>query len=213
MNNLRDLIGKKFGKLTIIKRVENDKNDRTQYLCKCDCGKEKIIRGSSITSGNTRSCGCLSGRKKTQELYNTRIYKIWSNIKSRCTNPNYKRFQDYGGRGISVCKDWNKFDNFKDWAMSNGYADNLTIDRIDNNGNYEPNNCRWVTQKINSHNKRNNLYFTHQNKTQCLKEWAEELNIDYILLYNRIIKRKWNFEKAIITPIMENRRNRNAKHR
>ncbi|MBR6551974.1 MAG: hypothetical protein IKT89_03940 [Clostridia bacterium] len=209
MNNL---IGKIFGELTVIKRVENDKNNRTQWLCKCSCGREKIIRGSSLTSGNSKTCGCQSGKKKTQELYGSRLYRVWANIKSRCTNPNYPRFKDYGGRGIALCESWLIFENFKCWALSNGYTDKLTIDRIDNNGNYEPNNCRWVTQKINNTNKRNNLIFTYKNKSMCLKKWAEELNIDYILLYNRVLRRNWDFEKAITTPLMENRRNRNAKY-
>lgn len=213
MNKIKDLTNKKFGKLTVLKRVENDKNKRTQWLCKCECGKEKIIRGSSLTSGNTLSCGCLVGKPKKQELYGTRLYKIWANMKSRCFNPNTINFKNYGGRGITVCEDWLVFDGFKDWALKNDYNDRLQIDRIDNDKNYTPNNCRWVLPKINSSNKRNNLIFTYKNKTQCLKMWAEELNIDYILLYNRIIVRKWSFEKAILTPLIKNRRNHNAKYR
>lgn len=116
--------------------------------------------------------------------------------------------------GITICNEWiESFENFSKWALNNGYADSLAIDRINNNENYEPSNCRWVSNKINSLNKRNNLIFEYQNKKQCLKMWAEELNIDYVLLYNRIVRRKWTFEKAISTPIMTNRRNRNAKHR
>lgn len=154
MNNLKNLIGQRFGKLTVIKRVGNDKNNRVQYLCKCECGSTKIIRGSSLTSGNTKSCGCNFGRKKTQSFYGTRLYRIWANIKSRCTNPKYIRFEDYGGRGINICDEWKEFNNFKDWAL--------------------------------------------------------KLNIDYILLYNRIVIRKWSFEKAINTPIMTNGRKKSA---
>ena len=219
MRKLHNLTGQKFGELTVIQRAENDIKGRTQWLCQCDCGKQKIIRGSSLTSGNTKSCGCLSIEKLkkmsiTHKMAKTRLYKIWANIKTRCLNPKYSRFCDYGGRGIKVCNEWkNNFKAFYDWAIANGYKEDLTIDRINVNGNYEPENCRWVTPKINSSNKRNNFIFKYNNKEQCLKSWAEELNIDYILLYNRIIKRKWNFEKAIKTPIMTNRRNRYAKHR
>jgi hypothetical protein len=219
MSKLKDLTGQKFGELTVIQRAENDKKGRTQWLCQCDCGKQKIIRGSSLTFGNTKSCGCLSIEKlkkmsSTHKMAKTRLYKIWANIKTRCLNPKYPRFCDYGGRGITICNEWiESFENFSKWALNNGYADSLAIDRINNNGNYEPSNCRWVSNKINSLNKRNNLIFEYQNKKQCLKMWAEELNIDYVLLYNRIVRRKWTFEKAISTPIMTNRRNRNAKYR
>ena len=147
-----------------------------------------------------------------EKLYKTRLYEIWRNIKTRCYNKKYKRYYDYGGRGITLCDKWlNNFKTFYDWSIQNGYTDKLTIDRINNNGNYCPENCRWVTPKTNSANRRNNLNFKYNGKEQCLKIWAEELNIDYFLLYSRIIRRKWDFEKAIKTPIMENMRNRNAK--
>lgn len=210
MNKLKDLTGQKFEKLTVIKRVENDKNNRVQYLCKCECGSIKIIRGSSLTSGNTKSCGCNFGRKKTQSFYGTRLYRIWANIKSRCTNPKYIRFEDYGGRGINICDEWKEFNNFKDWSLKHNYSDALQIDRINNNGNYGPSNCHWVKPFENSRNKRNNLFFTYKDTTLCLKDWALKLNIDYILLYNRIVIRKWSFEKAINTPIMTNRRKKSA---
>lgn len=204
------LTGQKFGLLTVLKRAENDKNNRIQYLCKCECGNIKVIRGSSLTSGNTKSCGCGSGRKKTQPFYGTRLYRIWANIKTRCTNPKYKRFIDYGGRGIKVCQEWENFDNFKNWALEHNYSNNLQIDRINNNGNYEPHNCRWVEPFKNSRNKRNNLVFSYKGENLCLKEWAIKLNIDYMLLYCRIVTRKWSFEKAINTPIMTNRRKKSA---
>jgi hypothetical protein len=212
------LTGKKFGKLTVLEKVENKKQEKTKWLCRCDCGKTKIIRGSSLTSGNTKSCGCYAKELvktnfSTHNLAKHPLYKIWANMKSRCENHKNINFSNYGGRGIKVCEEWQEFKPFYDWAISNGYEKKLNIDRINNDGNYEPKNCRWVSPKVNSSNKRNNINFTYKNKTLCLKEWAEELNLDYILLYNRIIKRKWNFEKAIKTPIMENRRNKNAKHR
>lgn len=143
----------------------------------------------------------------TNKYYQTRIYRIWSNMKNRCNNKNYRRYNDYGGRGITVCNEWLKFDGFLDWALSNGYSDELTIDRIDNNGNYCPSNCRFVSPKKNSNNKRTNLYFIKDGETHTLKEWSEILGIDYILLYCRIRKRNWSFEKAISVPIQEKYRN------
>lgn len=209
--NFKDLTGKKFNKLLVLERVENDKKGRVMYKCKCDCGNFKIIRSSSIISGNTKSCGCAKGRKNNNPYYGTRLYSIWSNMKNRCMNPKYKKFNDYGGRGINVCNKWLKFEYFKNWALSNGYADNLQIDRIDNNKGYNPNNCRFITPKLNSSNKRNNLIYEYNNQIKTLKQWSESLNIDYLLLYNRIILRNWSFEKAITTPKIENRRNKNAK--
>lgn len=217
MGKLKDLTGQKFGKLTVIERTKNQ-GKHTVWVCKCECGNIKIIRGSSLTSKNTLSCGCLV-KDKVKKMFtkhnnsNTRLYKIWANIKSRCLNPKVNNYCNYGGRGIKICEEWLLYENFYKWANCNNYSDILQIDRIDVNGNYEPNNCRWVTPKEQSNNKRNNLIFEYKNKSQTLKKWAEDLKIDYMLLYNRIIRNKWTFEKAITVPIMENRRNRNAKHR
>lgn len=217
MGKLKDLTGQRFGKLTVIERAEND-GKRTQWLCKCDCGKIFAVWSSALISGNTKSCGCaiIEINKKNFSTHNqsyTRLYRIWANIKTRCTNDKYNRFCDYGGRGITICNEWLEFENFYNWAMSNGYNNTLTIERVNNNANYEPSNCIWTTMAEQSTNKRSNLLFTYKNKTLCLKQWAKELNIDYILLYNRIVKRKWSFDKAITTPLMKNRRNKNAKHR
>lgn len=180
-----DLTGQQYGRLTVIKRAENiGKN--VAWLCKCECGKEKAVLGSHLKSGATQSCGCLlkehtkSLTKPTHGMSESRLYNIYAAMKQRCYNQGIKSFKDYGGRGIEVCEEWrNSFEAFYEWAMANGYADNLTLDRIDVNGNYEPTNCRWATRKEQNNNKRNNCKITYKDETHTLAEWIEILKAEY----------------------------------
>lgn len=149
-------IGEKFGRLTVISRNTKEK----KWTCICECGNTVSVIASNLNKGNTKSCGCLqrdirsiTGKKHGME--GTKIYHVWKSMKQRCFNSNHKSFKYYGGRGITVCDEWkNDFQAFYDWAMANGYKEGLTIDRIDANGNYEPSNCEWVTQKQNNSHRR-----------------------------------------------------------
>jgi hypothetical protein len=203
MSKFIDLTGQKFNRLTVIKRVENSKKGDVRWLCQCECGNSKIIAGDSLKAGMTKSCGCYnkeiaSKRLKTHGLTKTRLYRIWSHIKERCYNPNHDAYKNYGGRGIKMCSEWlSDFVNFYNWAIINGYADNLTIDRINNNSDYNPKNCHWVNRTYQNRNRRNTIKFTYENESKTLQEWAEIKNIKYHTLYQRVYKLNWTIEKAI----------------
>lgn len=204
MSKFIDRTGQKFGRLTVLERVENNKFNQVQWKCKCDCGKEVIVKSYFLTTNQTKSCGCLKKEqdyiniaKKTHNMSNTRLYNIWRHMKSRCANPNNKRHKFYFDKGITVCEEWkNDFMNFYKWAMKNGYKENLTIDRINNDGNYEPNNCRWATIKEQNNNQSNNIKIKYGNKIYTLNELSKKYNIKKNTLYLRI-KRNWSIERAL----------------
>lgn len=156
---LNNLTGERFGMLTVLSLKNTDGGHGAKWLCQCDCGNKVVVRSDGLTTGHTTSCGCYrdSGVPKIRHgMTNTRLHREWNAMKQRCNNPNFKQFKDYGGRGIKVCDEWNGkhgFDNFLKWAKENGQRDDLEIDRIDNDGNYEPSNCRWVTHKENMNNR------------------------------------------------------------
>ena len=188
-----DLTGKKFGKLEVI-GVHDTGSRKTYYVCQCDCGNIKVVRADALISGATKSCGCI---KKEQDKINlsanhkhkmsgTRIYETWQDMKRRCYNKQNARYDRYGGRGITVCEEWlNDFQSFYDWAINNGYSDDLTIDRIDNDGNYEPSNCRWSTAKEQCNNRGSNINITIGNATKSLMCRCEIFNVDYKKVYAR----------------------------
>jgi hypothetical protein len=158
---VNDILGKKFGNLLVLKRNGSDSGGHAMWLCICDCGKHTVVRGSHLRSSSTLSCGCEAGSKakykyssSKKNIYTRRLYNIWFGMKRRCENVSCKDYRYYGGRGISICEAWKDFDSFCEWSLNNGYKDNLTIDRIDNDGNYEPSNCRWVTMEVQFKNKR-----------------------------------------------------------
>jgi len=195
MRKLIDLKGKKFNRLTVIERYhENNIHNKPLWLCKCDCGKETIVNGLSLKNGNTKSCGCyakeiqkLSSNKKSKHnLRNTRLYNIWRGMKKRCYDLKNKDYKNYGKRGIKICEEWlNDFKTFYDWAMSNGYKDNLTIDRIDTNGNYEPNNCRWTDLETQQNNRRNTEHITIGNDSKTMSQWARTIGVHHSSISNK----------------------------
>ena len=199
MGRFKDLTGLRFGKLTVVGRAESAANGRIQWTCKCDCGNHTVCMAYNLLNGHTQSCGCLheNGTRTTHGMRRTRLYRIWSDMKSRCNNQNRPRYSDYGGRGIVVCEEWEQsFEAFSDWALANGYCDGLTIDRIDNDGDYRPENCRWITRHDQGSNKRNNNLLTLNGETKTISQWAKITGIDR----RTIAKRKklgWTDERAL----------------
>lgn len=207
-NNLIDMTGMTFGHLTVIKRAPDkiiSGEKVVHWYCKCDCGNPElaIVSGHNLRNGHTISCGCRIGGV-THGKSNTNIYKVYGDMFQRCKNPNCDRYKDYGGRGIFICDEWDGygdgFVNFYEWSMANGYSDDLTIDRIDNNGPYAPWNCRWTTMEEQSNNRRNNVLITCDGETLTASQWAKKLGVRPETLLARH-KRGWSDEDIIKIPI------------
>lgn len=209
MSKYIDITGQIFGRLTVIKRVENNKHNQVQYLCLCKCGNKKIITKNGLINGNYKSCGCLKKeqdkinlKSPTHNMSNTRLYNIWRGMKWRCTSKKNKRRKFYLDKNINVCDEWkNNFMSFYKWAIDNGYNDNLTIDRINNNGDYEPDNCRWATYTEQNNNQSTSKKYIYKNKTYTLKELSGMTGIKLPTLYQRLEQSKWEINKAINTPV------------
>ena len=197
------MIGQKFGRLTVLcktKRPERIKHRETWFHCLCDCGNYKDVSKSHLKRGAVLSCGCYNVERATKHgMSGSRIYRIWAQVKDRCINKNNKHYYCYGGRGITYSADWELFENFRDWAVSNGYEDNLTIDRVDPNGNYEPSNCRWVSMKTQGRNRRNNVKYTIDGETLCLSELCEKYGVSRSLVESRL-GHGWDIIRAIKEP-------------
>ena len=191
MGYLKNLQGERFGRLTVLKYAGDNKRHDSLWVCECDCGKiTNPIPNSSLQSGNTRSCGCLFVDSHTKHgLKNTRLYSVWQGMKARCYRKSHPHYKIYGGRGITICREWqNDFQAFYDWAMSYGYADDLTIDRIDVNGNYEPDNCRWVTVQAQLNNRRNTTFVEINGQIKSLSQWADFAGLKYYTVRQRFKK-------------------------
>lgn len=214
----KDLTGQRFGKLVVIKETEphysNEGNKRRRkWLCKCDCGNEKAIIQSSLISGNTKSCGCGCDENRKRIMVQPgsirckypnekRLKSILMNMRCRCYNPKTKYYNNYGGRGIGICDEWmgaDGYNNFIEWSYMNGYKESLTIDRIDNNKNYSPDNCRWISRTEQMNNTRNNVYFDYYGEMLTAPQIARLRNCDSHILKWRL-ENGWDLEEAINTP-------------
>ena len=205
-----DLTGQRFGRLVVKERCGTSKDGQKIYLCQCDCGNIKKIPSGRLRSGTTKSCGCLSKEMSKERITKvstkhgwrrTRLYGIWFDMRQRCYNEKDIGWHLYGGRGIKICDEWLKsFIAFRDWALSHGYADDLTIDRIDVNGDYCPDNCRWITYKEQGNNRRTCIYVTINGETKSVTEWCEYNGVNRMKAYSRI-KKGWKPEDAVSIAI------------
>lgn len=194
MPRFEDLTGRKFGRLFVTHLDSLTKWGDRKWLCRCECGNEVTVSGGHLKSGHTKSCGCLALEVKTDKATRhgitrggkPRTFVIWNGMKARCLNPKATSYPKYGARGISVCANWMSFENFHRWAMANGYADGLQIDRIDNDGDYEPGNCRFVSREVNLRNTSRNRVLTFDGKTMCASEWIRELGVSRSTFYKHL---------------------------
>ncbi len=211
MGQFVDLTGKRFGRLTVVRRGEDYISPKgyraVNWVCSCDCGETCVVRGCNLKSGASRSCGCIveeHPNHTTHGLSKGRIYSIWCGIRDRCKNPKSGNYENYGGRGISICSDWDDdFTSFYSWSMENGYSDRLSIHRINNDGNYSPENCAWVDWSTQANNTRKTHYLTYLGKTQSISQWAEEVGMPKQRLRDRI-RLGWDIAKALTTEKQRN---------
>lgn len=198
-----DLSGKRFGRLTAVSFNGSNNAGVTLWNCICDCGNSVVVSYNNLMSGNTTSCGCW--HEKHGEA-GTRLYKCWSDMKARCYYKSDFNYKNYGGRGISVCDTWrNSYLAFREWATSNGYDENLTLDRVDVNGDYTPENCRWATIKEQQSNKRSNVFIEYKGEKLTLKQIAEKYakpnGISYKAFWYRFCYAKWDLERSLTQPV------------
>lgn len=209
----RDLTGERFGRLIVTgiayRKPRKPKGYRTYWNCKCDCGNEAIVNGELLTEGRTKSCGCYrkevtAACRITHHKADTRLYNVWLAIKRRCRLKTDTAYKWYGARGITICEEWLDFECFYNWAIANGYDESApkgqyTIERIDVNGNYEPDNCKWITQKEQARNRRKTLKYTINGEEKALAEWCEIYGVPYHRTYERVRKHNWPVIKALTT--------------
>ncbi len=206
MPKFNDLAGRKFNRLVAISRAKN-RGHHTYWTCRCDCGNIVDVEASLLLSGRIKSCGCykLENDKRLREertihgMSDTRLFHIWEDMIRRCESKNRKSYQHYGGRGIKVCEEWHSFIPFMEWSMQNGYEENLSIDRIENDGNYCPENCRWVTHKEQCNNTRRNQWVYIFGEKMNYAQAAEKFGINQSTIRGRIV-RGWKPEVAVMTP-------------
>lgn len=209
-----DITGQRFGRLVALGPIGRNDRRSIVWRCLCDCGKHTDVTAVSLRSGHTSSCGCLRLERnwaatKTHGMTNTRLYRLWTAMLARCHSSIAKGYADYGARGIEVCPEWrHDFQVFHDFVtqLPNYNTKGYTLDRIDNDGNYEPGNVRWASRWIQSRNNRRNVVITHDGRTKCLSDWAEELGVLRSTLAGRLA-RGWSVERAFTTPVQLQYRN------
>ncbi len=202
MSRKIDEVGNRYGRLLVLREAERSKGGNARWNCLCDCGNEVITRGDRLRRGTTVSCGCYVIEKVTTHgKSGTKIHRTYYNIKQRCNNKNNPDYHRYGGRGIKIL--FESFEEFYEWALKNGYQNNLSIDRINNDGNYSPDNCRWTTAAEQSKNRRDNVNITHPEtgETMCALDWGKRLGGSSRTLVHNRINRGWTPQEAITTPV------------
>lgn len=208
---LIDLTNMVFGRLTVVGISSQEYNDVT-WKCVCECGNTVSVKGEYLRNGDTKSCGCLKSdlvklrNYKHGKAKKTRLYTVWKGMRERCSNSNSKAYAHYGARGVTVCDEWNDFESFYSWAISNGYNEDLptslcTIDRIDNNLGYSPDNCRWVCVKEQARNRTNNHIISFNGQSKTIAEWSEITGIPERVISSRINRYGWSVERALTVTI------------
>lgn len=202
---MTDIINQQFGRLVVLEEDLDAKCNDKKYWCKCSCGNIKSVRRACLLRGITASCGCLraeksSERRKTHGLSQCSLYRVWRSMKNRCYMESNKSYYLYGGKGIKVCDEWKDFINFYNWSVGNGYEKGKSIDRIDSNKDYCPENCRWVDSKTQNNNTSRNHLITYNGETKTMAQWCEMLNMSYDKVKSRLNKYGWSVEKTFTTP-------------
>ena len=206
MSKKLDLLGQRFGRLVVVESAPSKKckggQTKTVWKCKCDCGNLCYVTTQELRCGDTISCGCYAieqmvNRTTKHHMTGSRLYKIWCDMRARCSNPKEIGYHNYGGRGITICNEWlESFEHFYNWSVNNGYCDDLTIDRIDVNGDYCPGNCKWATRKERANNTRRNFYIEYNKTTHTLAEWGRILNVPPTAIRYRLKELNWSVEKT-----------------
>lgn len=200
---VKNIVGDRFGKLIVTSRnKENSKSGNARWNCQCDCGITTVVIGSHLRSGHTTSCGCKQS-EKAYGLSQTRLYTIWRGMHNRCYKKEHDAYKWYGARGILVCEEWHDLLSFVEWSKANGYNDKLSIDRINSNGNYEPSNCRWQTQKQQMNNVTSNKILKYRGVNYTQSEFADFFNLEYHTVRNRL-RLGWDLDQIINTPEVGN---------
>lgn len=203
-----DLTGRIFGRLTVLHLEPGCDHEYIRWVCRCECGTVKPISRAVLRRGSTKSCGCFAQEVRSQNGKNNRthgesktvLYAVWRSMCSRCDSPKHTHFKYYGGRGIKIAEEWRDYLNFKDWAMSRGYQRGLTIDRKNNDGDYSPSNCRWVTPTENANNTRKNVFVEIDGISLSFMEASRKYQIFSKVARDRISKLGWSVEEAFKTP-------------